>query len=944
MDARPPGALQVPSISSYPLQFPFTSRVTTTLHCIHRLRFTLHVLDFARTRWHIDGLPRPADHGFWHTVFDSEQNFWLWENEDEHELEHRFVREFVADRHIGLSANAIDDVLAHKLQDCSERTSGIGRLAHLKSGVRIQFLAWLFIVVERFGHDGMAISVCETIRTWSQIFRYYPTISHDAQCGCDASALKDWVNVMLQVYSVADLTLMPWGSSCNCLTAELGRQFPIALATNGGERCPALYRLLFKIFVPAWPSVLWVLFRMLRTDEQDPVPTFLSILRRDEYRDLFVWNIKDQQALASSQQNLGMASLILDWHGYISEIDSQTWGMISSMTRVESPSSIHHDAPLRICGWTLMLSNSLDVPQTVAEAFNIDIASEYWVQFSNIASPAYAKEPDPLSYSPIAVEELAEDHSTQPLFRHIARVTIHYVGTGTVHLISLILNNHEPLFAFYPATRCTSYHSLEWLTSTRYAEGNPFFTVLLFRSDFQALLDILKVEIQRYKHKIVATHTWAVDFHSHAVQCLIYLTARLVDSLQNRDVYDVFLKHRGTDAQHLLDLLQDLLDLEAFSVTRPMLFKAMCRLSRASNLYPRCFTLTGLHKVGTQVAGGGYGDIWKGLVRGQSVCVKILRIFQEGDIAMAVKDFGAEALIWRQLCHPNVLPFFGLYYIEQRLCLISPWMQNGNIMEYVRVNSPDIRRRFSMILDVASGLEYLHAQATVHGDLKGINILVTPSGRACIADFGLSIIVNAMTLRVTTSTIANRGGTARYHAPELFRETGVKTFASDIYAFGCVAYEIITGAIPFRELSNDMNIMFRVLDGKRPEQLPSCTGTPALDSVWELLQMCWDGEQQKRPKADEIIKRLSQAPITAATTPMESDWDDQFTAKFRRSINMQPLLPSVNQLERMIFGEEVAKEQFARQSFGGKLFFHFAFIAQGKKLEKIMGGNIKLKL
>ncbi|KAK6966788.1 kinase domain-containing protein [Favolaschia claudopus] len=338
-----------------------------------------------------------------------------------------------------------------------------------------------------------------------------------------------------------------------------------------------------------------------------------------------------------------------------------------------------------------------------------------------------------------------------------------------------------------------------------------------------------------------------------------------------------------------------------------MLFKAMCRLSRASNLYPRCFTLTGLHKVGTQVAGGGYGDIWKGLVRGQSVCVKILRVFQEGDIAMAVKDFGAEALIWRQLCHPNVLPFFGLYYIEQRLCLISPWMQNGNIMEFVRVNSPDTPRRLSMVLDVASGLEYLHAQATVHGDLKGINILVTPSGRACIADFGLSIIVNAMTLRVTTSTIASRGGTARYHAPELFRETGVKTFASDIYAFGCVVYEIITGAIPFRELSNDMNIMFRVLDGKRPEQLPSCTGSPALDSVWELLQMCWDGEQQKRPKADEIIKRLSQAPITAATTPMESDWDDQFTARFRRSINMQPLLPSVNQLERMIFGEEVAK-------------------------------------
>ncbi|KAK7026357.1 kinase-like domain-containing protein, partial [Favolaschia claudopus] len=478
-------------------------------------------------------------------------------------------------------------------------------------------------------------------------------------------------------------------------------------------------------------------------------------------------------------------------------------------------------------------------------------------------------------------------------------------------------------------------------------------------------------------------------------ECLIYLTARLVDSLQTRDGYDAFLEHRGTEAQEMLDLLQDLLDLESFSVIRPFLFKAMRRLSRASYLYPRCFTLTGLHKVGTQVAGGGYGDIWKGLVRGQSVCVKMLRIFQDSDIAMAVKEFGAEAIIWRQLCHPNVLPFFGLYYIDQRLCLISPWMQNGNIMEFLAANSPDTPRHFSMILDTASGLGYLHGQNTIHGDLKGINILVSPSGRACIADFGLSIVVNAMTLRLTTSTIVNCGGTARYHAPELF-DTGVKTFASDIYAFGCVAYEIMTGTVPFRELSNDMQIMFRVLKGEHPERLPSCTGTPALDSVWELLEMCWDAEKEKRPQIDEINKRLIQAPIGAATTLMQSDWDDQFTAKFRRSINMQPLLPSVNELEHMVFGEgktepllpvldltipeEVAKgsnqpqpeaqtdrfatcrvhrmflgsrsvafqpisqEQFERHDYDGELLFLSGFNADGAGFEKILDRYIKVKL
>ncbi|KAJ7809852.1 hypothetical protein B0H14DRAFT_2288499, partial [Mycena olivaceomarginata] len=68
------------------------------------------------------------------------------------------------------------------------------------------------------------------------------------------------------------------------------------------------------------------------------------------------------------------------------------------------------------------------------------------------------------------------------------------------------------------------------------------------------------------------------------------------------------------------------------------------------------------------VAGGGFGDIWKGLVRGQSVSIKIMRILT------ALKKFGREALIWCQLCHPDVLPFFGLYTVQNRLCLISPWM------------------------------------------------------------------------------------------------------------------------------------------------------------------------------------------------------------------------------------------------------------------------------
>ncbi|KAF8198805.1 kinase-like domain-containing protein, partial [Mycena galopus ATCC 62051] len=336
--------------------------------------------------------------------------------------------------------------------------------------------------------------------------------------------------------------------------------------------------------------------------------------------------------------------------------------------------------------------------------------------------------------------------------------------------------------------------------------------------------------------------------------------------------------------------------------------KALLRLSRASGLHPRCFALPELQKVGDQIAAGGFGDIWKGLVRGQSVCVKVMRLFQNADIQAVLKEFSREALIWRQLCHPNLLPFFGLYYLENRLCLISPWMDNGNVLDFLRTEPPNTDRLslaslIIPILDVALGLQHLHEQNVVHGDLKAINILVTPSRRACIADFGLSSIANAMTVRFTLSTAPAGGGTARYQAPELFLGDGPKTFSSDVYAFACVCYEILTGKVPFHELVNDMRVMFGVAEGQRPSRPPSCSATVALDSLWELLQNCWDGKAEMRPTASQIVERLVGPQVQATTTSSATDWDDKFTSKFRRSLQTQPLLPSVTQLERILFGD-----------------------------------------
>ncbi|KAJ7824652.1 kinase-like domain-containing protein [Mycena leptocephala] len=322
-----------------------------------------------------------------------------------------------------------------------------------------------------------------------------------------------------------------------------------------------------------------------------------------------------------------------------------------------------------------------------------------------------------------------------------------------------------------------------------------------------------------------------------------------------------------------------------------MFSKALLRLSRASGLHPTCFTLSGLEKVGQQVAAGAFGDIFKGLVENQCVSVKVMRLFKDADVQAALKEFGREAVIWRQLSHPNLLPFFGLYYLDSRLCLVSPWMEHGHLLEFLS-NIPSDMDRIFLILDVSMGLEYLHNNHVVHGDLKGTNILITPSRRACIADFGLSSITDAMSLRFTHSTHSVGAGTARYQAPELLLGESSNHFGSDVYAFAC----ILTGNAPFFELANDMAVGIKVIRGHRPSRPEMIS-----DSLWTLLEDCWAQDPDKRPTMAEIVQRLVSPAIGASKITSQIDWDETYSSRFRRSVQQWPLLQSVPEIERRVF-------------------------------------------
>jgi len=223
-----------------------------------------------------------------------------------------------------------------------------------------------------------------------------------------------------------------------------------------------------------------------------------------------------------------------------------------------------------------------------------------------------------------------------------------------------------------------------------------------------------------------------------------------------------------------------------------------------------------------------------------------------------------EAVTWQQLIHPNVLPFLGIYHHNDRLGFVCPWMENGNIVTFLENTSHTDCVPLS--LDVVQGLKYLHSQSIIHGDIKGLNILVSISGRACLADFGISTTKDST--RTMNMSTARGAGTLRWQAPELLAAnddsnspTPRNTFASDVYALGMVYYEMFSGKIPFDGMEQ-FQAMFASMNGQRPSRPRDelCSTRGLNDAIWLLIEACWAQDPLQRPTADMILERLCALP------------------------------------------------------------------------------------
>ncbi|KZT03176.1 kinase-like protein [Laetiporus sulphureus 93-53] len=268
------------------------------------------------------------------------------------------------------------------------------------------------------------------------------------------------------------------------------------------------------------------------------------------------------------------------------------------------------------------------------------------------------------------------------------------------------------------------------------------------------------------------------------------------------------------------------------------------------------------------VATGGFGDVWLGelISENQWSKVALKRIRISGDNLEQLRTgFFKEVVTWRHLVHPNVVPFLGILDSQANdMCILSRWMENGSLVDFLKTNPGS--DRLALIRNVTTGLEYLHSQGVVHGDLKGVNILIDGNGVACLTDFGLATVIcvprsiGGRSFHTTTSL----SGTVRWMAPEILDpeaaglEHARPSCEGDIYALSMVMWETFTGRVPFDECPRDAMVILKIISGHRPSR-PDSPDLKALglsDQIWQLMEKCWSREPKDRPCARSVMEDL----------------------------------------------------------------------------------------
>uniref|UniRef100_K7GHZ8 Mitogen-activated protein kinase kinase kinase n=1 Tax=Pelodiscus sinensis TaxID=13735 RepID=K7GHZ8_PELSI len=257
---------------------------------------------------------------------------------------------------------------------------------------------------------------------------------------------------------------------------------------------------------------------------------------------------------------------------------------------------------------------------------------------------------------------------------------------------------------------------------------------------------------------------------------------------------------------------------------------------------------------------GAQGAVFLGKFRAEEVAIKKVREQNETDIKHL-----------RKLKHPNIIAFKGVCTQAPCYCIIMEYCAHGQLYEVLRAGRKVTPR---LLVDwstgIASGMNYLHLHKIIHRDLKSPNVLVTHTDAVKISDFGTSKELS------DKSTKMSFAGTVAWMAPEVIRNEPVSEKV-DIWSFGVVLWELLTGEIPYKDVDSSA-IIWGV--GSNSLHLPVPSTCP--DGFKILMKQTWQSKPRNRPSFRQTLMHLDIASADVLATPQETYFKSQ--AEWREEV------------------------------------------------------------
>jgi len=296
-------------------------------------------------------------------------------------------------------------------------------------------------------------------------------------------------------------------------------------------------------------------------------------------------------------------------------------------------------------------------------------------------------------------------------------------------------------------------------------------------------------------------------------------------------------------------------------------------------------TRLGSYEVLAQIGAGDMGEVYKAhdTKLGRDVAIKILPEAFAHD-PERLSRFQREAKMLAALNHPNIATIHGLEQSNGTHYLVMELVPGETLAERIkREGAVPVEEALKVSVQIAEALEAAHEKGIIHRDLKPANVKVTPEGKVKVLDFGLAKAFagdgasedpsNSPTLSAVATMQGVLLGTAAYMSPEQARGKTVDK-RTDIWAFGCVLYELITGRAAFRgETLSDT--IAAVLE-REPDWQALPPPTPA--QIRNLLRRCLRKDPQRRLRdlgdARIEIEETLIPPVAEPTRQHDADWAD----------------------------------------------------------------------